>query len=88
MDRNALFCAELIAEIKPAINEQKKAFGLKAKNPVQVFYIKATDDLIPLLETQNKQLAAGARADEVVFNEDGIEYSDTPREGIQIAVKA
>lgn len=87
MDKNALFCAELIAEIKPTINQLKKDHGLKAKTPIKTFYIQANDELMPSLEGKTEQLAAGARASELVFNQDGIEYTKTSREGILIALE-
>jgi valyl-tRNA synthetase len=87
MDADAVRRTEILATIKPVINALKKELGLKAKEPIAKVYVQAEGELLALLEKEPGQIAAGGRAEAAVFNADGIEYSDTPEDGVRVAVE-
>ena len=88
MDKAALLRNELVSELKPLINEAKKAFNLKAKDACKVLYIQAPADLLKVLETEPGQLEAAARSEKVVFNAAGKSYLPlASRPGMGVAVE-
>ena len=88
MDQNALLRTEILTEIKPTINILKKELGFKAKTPIAQLFVQVSAELLPIFEEEPGQIAAGARAKEALFNQEGIEYMATAREGISVAIKA
>ena len=86
MDEDALFRTELVNDIKPVITQLKNDLGLKSKTPIAKVVIKASEDLVKLLAVEPGQLTAAGRAEEVEFNIDGLDYADTAREGLAVAI--
>jgi valyl-tRNA synthetase len=87
MDKNALKRSEIVSVIKPTVNGLKKEQGLKAKSPVVNFYVKCSDDLLEIMQEEPSQIAAAARATNVEFNKEGLEYTATEYPNVEVAIK-
>jgi hypothetical protein len=87
MDKNALKRSEIVSVIKQTVNGLKKEQGLKAKSPVVNFYVKCSDDLLEIMQEEPSQIAAAARATNVEFNKEGLEYTATEYPNVEVAIK-
>ena len=86
MDQAAVFRTELVNDIKPIITKLKNEAGLKSKTPIAKVIVQATAEYLTYLEAEPTQLTAAARAQAVEFNTTGVEYRETAREGLAVAI--